>query len=49
MISVTYVATTDMTADGLTKPLTHAKLHGLVQQMGMASERWKFVKGAIRH
>lgn len=34
-IKLTYVPTTEMIADGLTKPLTHAKFHGFLEQMHM--------------
>lgn len=34
-IKLMYVPTTEMIADGLTKPLTHAKFHGFLKQMYM--------------
>ena len=34
-IELSYVPTEEMIADGLTKPLTHVKFHGFVQQMHM--------------
>ena len=34
-IELSYVPTAEMIADGLTKPLTHVKFHGFVQQMHM--------------
>ena len=38
-INLTYVPTSEMIADGLTKPLTHAKFHEFVRQMKMAQKR----------
>lgn len=34
-IELAYVPTAEMIADGLTKPLTHAKFHTFVEQMHM--------------
>lgn len=34
-IKVTYMPTTKMIADGLTKPLTNAKFHGFLEQIHM--------------
>lgn len=34
-INLTYIPTSEMIADGLTKPLTHAKFHEFVRQMRM--------------
>lgn len=34
-IELSYIPTNEMIADGLTKPLTHVKFHGFVQQMHM--------------
>lgn len=34
-INLTYILTSEMIADGLTKPLTHAKFHEFVRQMRM--------------
>ncbi len=34
-IQLTYMPTAEMIADGLTKPLTHAKFHGFLEQMHM--------------
>lgn len=35
-INLTYIPTSEMIADGLTKPLTHAKFHEFVRQMRMS-------------
>lgn len=34
-IELTHVPTAEMVADGLTKPLTHVKFHGFLEQMHM--------------